>query len=753
MKNFMAKLKNVDYKQAAVDHAEKAVLALVGVLVLTSLACTRWSRYSTAPEEFLTKVADGTSQLQASVWPEEKRAEFESARDLTAAVSQLFSPVAVAGFEYRLPFYQPLYPQKEKIKEPVWVAVQELIATPGKVILEFRPEGSATDTLLAGTSTETSDTATEADANPSKSPKEPDIVFDDETAPRETVAARPGAMSGMAPGMSADAYERQMAADYEREEMGSGTDVNEETEEMYSGMYESGSMGGMVPRSMGRDLNARGLRYVAVRGVFPFEEQAKGIRSALNLDTTEEAYQYVEFIEFVIERQAAVGGEDPWLGEWETLGIQSALDVLDTVTDFDADVVDAAYTDSVFTMPLPRRVAGSWSRRGSHKRIKELTEEEAERQMEINRKALEKMEELRSQQPVKRGGFAERQHNMRGIRSQLNTRGMMESVMDDAYDEYSDEDYQPYNERMGSMPRGNLNKAAFGSRFQATGARYLLFRYLDFDVEPGNAYRYRVQLVLRNPNYRRPVEELLDSGFADGETRTTPVSKSSDVAIVPKDVNYYLTRVSDTRGETVAEFDIYRWYPDAGTIINGTVKPVVPGDRIGGAVTAEVLRPEESLREETDVPLTTDDILLDIAESPQLASGEHPDLVFDTKRRGPAPDFARALVLDRYGEVVSLDQFTKERNRLAEQQRIQRQNTPWEHLKEQEKDAMSALDELGSGYYDEGDMEEEYMSQGSSSGRSRQSGRSSRSRRGRGNPSRRPSGGVSSMVPGSYLEK
>ncbi len=56
MKNFMAKLKNVDYKQAAVDHAEKAVLALVGVLVLTSLACTRWSRYSTAPEEFLTKV-------------------------------------------------------------------------------------------------------------------------------------------------------------------------------------------------------------------------------------------------------------------------------------------------------------------------------------------------------------------------------------------------------------------------------------------------------------------------------------------------------------------------------------------------------------------------------------------------------------------------------------------------------------------------------------------------------------------------
>ena len=80
---------------------------------------------------------------------------------------------------------------------------------------------------------------------------------------------------------------------------------------------------------------------------------------------------------------------------------------------------------------------------------------------------------------------------------------------------------------MGSGSGSNFMGAvtAMGNQMQKPDTRlskYLLFRYFDFTVTPGNSYRYRVRLVLRNPNYKRPVEELVDASVAEGELRMTP---------------------------------------------------------------------------------------------------------------------------------------------------------------------------------------------------------------------------------------
>ena len=45
--------------------------------------------------------------------------------------------------------------------------------------------------------------------------------------------------------------------------------------------------------------------------------------------------------------------------------------------------------------------------------------------------------------------------------------------------------------------------------------RLLLFRYFDFSIEPGNAYRYRVKLKMRNPNYLRGYDEVVDQSVAE----------------------------------------------------------------------------------------------------------------------------------------------------------------------------------------------------------------------------------------------
>ena len=74
---------------------------------------------------------------------------------------------------------------------------------------------------------------------------------------------------------------------------------------------------------------------------------------------------------------AAAAGPNTWSGKWEKIDIQTAIDVL-SKTQFDLDVVDQRYRDSVFTMPLPMRVTSDWKKLASHPQIKRLlTDEEA----------------------------------------------------------------------------------------------------------------------------------------------------------------------------------------------------------------------------------------------------------------------------------------------------------------------------------------------------------------------------------------
>ena len=62
---------------------------------------------------------------------------------------------------------------------------------------------------------------------------------------------------------------------------------------------------------------------------------------------------------------------------------------------------------------------------------------------------------------------------------------------------------------------------------------YKLFRFTDFDVQPGHSYRYRVQLVLKNPNYGISADALANPAVKPEPYRDTPWSEASAVANVP----------------------------------------------------------------------------------------------------------------------------------------------------------------------------------------------------------------------------
>src|SRR5690606_34654761 len=66
----------------------------------------------------------------------------------------------------------------------------------------------------------------------------------------------------------------------------------------------------------------------------------------------------------------------------------------------------------------------------------------------------------------------------------------------------------------------------------------LLFRYFDFDVEPGATYKYRARLVVRNPNYGLPVAQVAGlAHIVEGQTRNSDWSNETDPVMVPHDVD------------------------------------------------------------------------------------------------------------------------------------------------------------------------------------------------------------------------
>src|SRR6185437_15544544 len=53
---------------------------------------------------------------------------------------------------------------------------------------------------------------------------------------------------------------------------------------------------------------------------------------------------------------------------------------------------------------------------------------------------------------------------------------------------------------MGGQGMYGPGKGGAAARRAGPVVEHRLFRFFDFDVEPGKTYRYRIQLVLSNPN-------------------------------------------------------------------------------------------------------------------------------------------------------------------------------------------------------------------------------------------------------------
>lgn len=720
----MKKLKNINWKQAFVNHGEKVVFGLVLVFGLGALAMSRWAPYRDKnPWQLEQDVIAAKEAHKVSTWPEEKKAELTTVDDISAKAESLLTALSEAKFAFgrSLPgMWDPIIPQQQPIDDIKWFPVQRLVADAGTVLYEKMPVFD--ETLVAAEDAAETTAADQKDSGIAGrnlgdfAPKAnntqgaygggygldgavPGMGLPGGRAPAGARGAAgnrgaAGAQGAGARGATGTAGARGAGAAGARGAAGNrGPGARGAAP---GGMMAPGTDGGYGEYGeygMGMaatPTEGEAKRYVSVRGVFPIKQQEQELARAFGAQSAAQVVDLLQFVDFKLQRQKAVPGSDPWSGDWEPIDIQVAKDVLKDAAFFDMDVVDPTVLSNVFTMPLPGRLIGNWDdRNASHPLLTnfELSEDAKKQQEWLNARIAEyaKMLEEQNRDLVTPGGFADQQYDAGRV-------GRM--MMEDA----------SYMNELSSMPMPGGQPGVAGTTmtkeqikdFITASGTFMLYRYIDFNVEPGNAYRYRVQLEVMNPAHGLEPGEVARPDIAEGKTRLTEWSEPTPPVIVPKDTRHFLAGIEpgNARQSDRARFEMFQWSEEFGTIVHEFL-PVEPAQFIAGTTSAEVLDPAAQTFEPKDFTFTSGDMLVDIAMEPTNLAAARPEL--GLKRNFQIP--SQVLIVNDWGGLEVQDQYAMADLRSAYQNIIESIATEFDYLKQPDPAAAGAY---GEGAYGEG---------------------------------------------------
>lgn len=694
----MKKLKGLNWKQFFVNHFEKLVFGLVILIGLGALAMSRWAPYRDKnPAQLQEQVAQATQQHTQGTWPEEKQQEYASVNDISAKAESLLSSLDVNRFMFSASqpgFFPPVIDNKQPISDIDWLPVEQMIADAGRVLISTAPAFDPTMMNPAmGTEMMPGMPGMPGGAG---MPGQPGAQGGQTPADNKYAPRRSGGMGmgmgmegmagmeggpGMAPGMAPGAPGMAPGAPGAPGAGGRGNTRNRNTRNQGRGGGAGGAAGAAGPAgepmvtpgmegmpgtegSMGPVMEGEGKRFVSVRGVFPLKQQEEILAKAMHLRTTAEATQRLHFIEYELERQVAQAGPDPWTGPWEKVDRQIAEDTISKSMGTEAVVYDPSTTSGVFTMPLPMRLMGYWTpEEASHPALEKFSGTDQARKQEawIKQKIAEynkEMEDLEKLQPVGGGGWQKFQRGLGGIGSEMVDNTALMGQMAQSYNQAFGEAGAGGNQTRAMRPADI--KAQIEAMITASGT-FLLFRYLDFDVKPGYAYRYRVRLQVANPAQGLDATMVERPDIAEGPTRWTPWSDPTPVAVVPRDTEHFLaTVIPGTRTEpTRARFEMYQWSEDIGTVVNQVLE-VTPGAAIGGQVETTVIDPAANTAEPKSVEFKSGDVLVDIM--PGVNSGADRNARTGSGASYVIPD--QILYVNDWGGLEVSNRITRAADRL-----------------------------------------------------------------------------------------
>ncbi len=281
----------------------------------------------------------------------------------------------------------------------------------------------------------------------------------------------------------------------------------------------------------------------------------------------------------IIERAEIVDENDAQV-VWQPVNLKGYVRFKKQWAHISPEIVGGDYLDPVYTMPLGPLVANEWDDSVGHEPEIPLAAKE-----ELDRNALA-AKQSKPEEDDANGGL------------------------------------NGFNDPGGAPAKAPARPAQTPKRAEKKIVEYRLFRFFDFDVEPGKSYRYRVKLAVKNPNHNLPDKYLKVVDSKKDEVRETPWSQPSPSATVPFGNFMTVATVQPARGNKDATIKVRLTTIDPDSGLPAVMEEdVTRGTVLNFVKSVEVKMPDgkESMTRD-NVKFETNAVVLDIRGGQPLST-------------------------------------------------------------------------------------------------------------------------------------
>lgn len=369
------------------------------------------------------------------------------------------------------------------------------------------------------------------------------------------------------------------------------------------GSMGRGGMGGMGRGGTirpGQEMDPLGSRWVMLTGLVDLKKQTKAFYECYkdavykNPQLDNAPMYYAFWIERAEVRDSENAEDLQWKQPYRSLGKE--IDKCGGIGSLGASdgYVDPIYIHSRIVFPLPKRIDQDWDESVAHSPEIPLLSLDGGG-MENNKDVVE--EDELDEDPDDPGAALGRRRGGRGGRGGMGMEDDTEGGM--------------------GMRSGRVGRAGSRSRLTRGGdeeelSPYILFRFIDFNIEPGKRYKYRVRLGFDNPNFNVEPRHLiaeLQQLIEDDKTLKrrqkkwkkyikSPWSKPSDVVVVPHDDQLLLADVEPAKkidADPKAKVMAVHWDMQSGIQVSDDFKDIRRGT-VANFLDHEITEPETERR-------------------------------------------------------------------------------------------------------------------------------------------------------------
>jgi hypothetical protein len=352
-----------------------------------------------------------------------------------------------------------------------------------------------------------------------------------------------------------------------------------------------------APEPPGKEIT-KGYRWVVLTGVLDHAKLVANYREALK----NPAVAHPNYRRLDIQRQT-LQDDDSW-SKWENVSAEERYRVLDNLPEVDEELAPIDVLPTNLVDPLPFLKAGLWEK----VHIASLVPKE--------KKEIPKAAVAAGPGMMGRGMGSAMMGGMMGGRGMMGGGSMMPGG----------------GMRGGMMPGGEMRGGSAGMRGAMMGggmmgggtptanenvgdwrseAKKVMIRAFDFTAKEDETYRYRVRIVVFNPNKgREDVSPGVDTNVVELHG---PWSQATELVSMPPDVMPYArgTMAADAASDMKVQFQVVRFSP-----VDGVTVPrpfwASPGEVIGEPRTADIPVSDGSGKKSKTIDFTSRQILLDV---------------------------------------------------------------------------------------------------------------------------------------------